>query len=187
MTRRNLSDILRQEVKKDTSDTSAPEAQTASAASKASAAKNRKAPPNPQPEKASNAVETQLTAQVTELKAALAQGVEHEKELQGQIKALQSEVKRHQKEVASLEAQDSKLKAELAEAKAVILQLSEANTQMSESLDALKAPKAPKTQPQPQRKTPLSLRPLPSHSVQHSIAPSGSVSNPKTVDVGWMD
>jgi predicted RNase H-like nuclease (RuvC/YqgF family) len=190
MTRRNLSDILRQEVKKETSETAAPEAQPDNTAGKATATKNRKAAPSPEPAQDSNAAQAELTAQITELKAALAQGADHEKELQTQIKSLQAEVKRHQKEVATLEAQsaqDAKLKTELAEAKAVILQLSEANTQMSESLDALKAPKASKTQPQAQRKTPLALRPLPSHSVQHSIAPSGSVSKPKSVDVGWMD
>jgi predicted RNase H-like nuclease (RuvC/YqgF family) len=193
MTRRNLSDILRQEVKKETSETSAPEAQPANAADKATTTKNRKAIPSAEPSNESDAAQERLTAQMTELKAALAQGADHEKELQTQIKSLQAEVKRHQKEVATLEAQaaqDAKLKTELAEAKAVILQLSEANTQMSESLDALKAPKAtPKAQPQAQsqRKTPLALRPLPSHSVQHSIAPSGSVSKPKSVDVGWMD
>jgi hypothetical protein len=66
------------------------------------------------------------------------------------------------------------------------LQLSEANTLMSESLDALKSSKTPKAQPQAQRKAPLSLRPLPSHSVQHSVAPANT-SKPKTVDVGWMD
>ena len=192
MTRRNLSDILRQEVKKETSETAAPEAQPDNAAGKATATKNRKEAPSPEPAQDSDAAQAQLTAQITELKAALAQGADHEKELQTQIKSLQAEVKRHQKEVATLEAQsaqDAKLKTELAEAKAVILQLSEANTQMSESLDALKAPKVSKAQPQPQpqRKTPLALRPLPSHSVQHSIAPSGSASKPKSVDVGWMD
>jgi predicted RNase H-like nuclease (RuvC/YqgF family) len=190
MTRRNLSDILRQEVKKETSETAAPETQPANAASKATATKNRKAAPSPEPSNESDAAQELLTAQITELKAALGQGADHEKELQAQIKSLQADVKRHQKEVATLEAQgaqDAKLKTELAEAKAVILQLSEANTQLSESLDALKAPKSPKAQPQAQRKTPLALRPLPSHSVQHSIAPSGPVSNPKSVDVGWMD
>jgi predicted RNase H-like nuclease (RuvC/YqgF family) len=192
MTRRNLSDILRQEVKKETPEASAPEAQSAGDAAKATATKNRKAAPSPEPSKESDAAKELLTAQITELKAALAQGADHEKELQAQIKSLQAEVKRHQKEVATLEAQgaqEAKLKTELAEAKAVILQLSEANTQLSESLDALRAPKAPKAQPQAQlqRKTPLALRPLPSHSVQHSIAPSGQPSKPKSVDVGWMD
>ena len=193
MTRRNLSDILRQEVKKDTSEPSAPEAPPANVAVKATATKSRKAASSPEPLNESEAAQELLTAQITELKTALAQGADHEKELQAQIKTLQAEVKRHQKEVATLEAQgaqDAKLKAELAEAKAVILQLSEANTQMSESLDALKATKTtPKAQPQAQsqRKTPLALRPLPSHSVQHSIAPSGAASKPKSVDVGWMD
>ena len=192
MTRRNLSDILRQEVKKETPEAAAPEAQPASDAVKATATKNRKTAPSAEPSNESDAVKELLTVQITELKAALAQGADHEKELQAQIKSLQVDVKRHQKEVATLEsqgAQDAKLKTELAEAKTVILQLSEANTQMSESLDALKAPKAPKAQPQAQlqRKTPLALRPLPSHSVQHSIAPSGQASKPKSVDVGWMD
>ena len=192
MTRRNLSDILRQEVKKETPEAAAPEAQPANDAVKATATKNRKTDPSAEPSNEIDAVKELLTAQITELKAALAQGTDHEKELQAQIKSLQVDVKRHQKEVATLEsqgAQDAKLKTELAEAKAVILQLSEANTQMSESLDAFKAPKAPKAQPQAQlqRKTPLALRPLPSHSVQHSIAPSGQASKPKSVDVGWMD
>jgi chromosome segregation ATPase len=187
MTRRNLSDILRQEVKKDSSEATEPDSKPSNTVAKASTNKTRKAVSSEVvPE--NGAAQAQLTAQITELKAALAQGADREKELQGQIKSLQADVKRYQKEVATLEdqvAQDAKLKAELAEAKAVILQLSEANTQLSESLDALKAPKAAKAQPQ--RKAPLSLRPLPSHSVQHSIAPSGAASKPKTVDVGWMD
>jgi predicted RNase H-like nuclease (RuvC/YqgF family) len=188
MTRRNLSDILRQEVKKDSPEATEPDSKSSNTAAKASTSKTRKAVPSTEVVPENGAAQAQLTAQITELKAALAQGAEHEKELQTQIKSLQAEVKRHQKEVATLEAQaaqDAKLKTELAEAKAVILQLSEANTQLSESLDALKAPKAPNAQPQ--RKAPLSLRPLPSHSVQHSIAPSGAASKPKTVDVGWMD
>jgi predicted RNase H-like nuclease (RuvC/YqgF family) len=188
MTRRNLSDILRQEVKKDTPEATEPDSKPSNTAAKASTSKTRKAVPSTEAAPENGAAQALLAAQITELKAALAQGAEHEKELQTQIKSLQADVKRHQKEVATLEAQvaqDAKLKTELAEAKAVILQLSEANTQLSESLDALKAPKAPKTQPQ--RKAPLSLRPLPSHSVQHSIAPSGAASKPKTVDVGWMD
>jgi predicted RNase H-like nuclease (RuvC/YqgF family) len=188
MTRRNLSDILRQEVKKETPEATEPDAKSSNAAGKTSANKTRKAAPRSESAPESESAQALLIAQITELKAALAQGAEHEKELQAQIKSLQAEVKRHQKEASTLEAQvvqDAKLKAELAEAKSVILQLSEANTQMSESLDALKAPKASKGQPQ--RKAPLSLRPLPSHSVQHSIAPSGAASKPKTVDVGWMD
>jgi predicted RNase H-like nuclease (RuvC/YqgF family) len=188
MTRRNLSDILRQEVKKETPEATEPDAKSTNAAGKATASKTRKTAPSSESNSENDAAQALFTAQITELKTALAQGGEHEKELQGQIKSLQADVKRHQKEVAALEAQvaqDAKLKAELAEAKAVILQLSEANTQLSESLDALKAPKAAKAQPQ--RKAPLSLRPLPSHSVQHSIAPTGAASKPKTVDVGWMD
>jgi predicted RNase H-like nuclease (RuvC/YqgF family) len=188
MTRRNLSDILRQEVKKETPEVTEPDAKPTNVAGKATASKTRKTALSSESNSENDAAQALLTAQIAELKTALAQGGEHEKELQAQIKSLQVEVKRHQKEVAALEAQvaqDAKLKTELAEAKAVILQLSEAHTQLSESLDALKAPKAPKAQPQ--RKAPLSLRPLPSHSVQHSIAPSGAASKPKTVDVGWMD
>jgi chromosome segregation ATPase len=188
MTRRNLSDILRQEVKKETPEATEPDSKSSNAAGKTTASKTRKAAPSSEAASERESAQTLLTAQITELKTALAQGAEQEKELQAQIKSLQAEVKRHQKEVATLEAQvaqDAKLKAELVEAKAVILQLSESNTQLSESLDALTAPKAPKAQPQ--RKAPLSLRPLPSHSVQHSIAPSGAASKPKSVDVGWMD
>jgi chromosome segregation ATPase len=188
MTRRNLSDILRQEVKKETPEATESDAKSTNAAGKATTSKTRKAAPSSEAALDKEATQTLLTAQIAELKAALDQGADREKDLQGQIKSLQADVKRYQKEVATLEAQiaqDAKLKAELAEAKAVILQLSESNTQLSESLDALKAPKAAKAQPQ--RKAPLSLRPLPSHSVQHSIAPSGAASKPKTVDVGWMD
>jgi predicted RNase H-like nuclease (RuvC/YqgF family) len=189
MTRRNLSDILRQEVKKETPEATEPDSKVSIAAEKATGSKVRKAAPSPEPEKEREPAKEKYEAQITELKAALSQGAEYEKELQAQIKSLQADVKRHQKDVVTLEAQvaqGSGLKAELAEAKAVILQLSEANTLMSESLDALKASKMPKAQPQAQRKAPLSLRPLPSHSVQHSVAPANA-SKPKTVDVGWMD
>jgi predicted RNase H-like nuclease (RuvC/YqgF family) len=191
MTRRNLSDILRQEVKKETPEATEPDSKVSSAPpEKATESKTRKAAPISEPEKESEPAKEKYEAQITELKAALSQGAEHEKALQAQIKSLQAEVKHHQKDVVTLEAQvaqGSGLKAELAEAKAVILQLSEANTLMSESLDALKSSKTP----QAQRKAPLSLRPLPSHSaqrtsVQHSVAPANA-SKPKTVDVGWMD
>lgn len=195
MTRRNLSDILRQEVQKETPEATEPDSKVSISAEKVTASKVRKAVPSPEPEKEREPAKEKYEAQITELKAALSQGAEQEKELQAQVKSLQAEVKRHQKDVVSLEAQvaqGSGLKAELAEAKAVILQLSEANTLMSESLDALKSSKTPKAQPQAQRKAPLSLRPLPSHSVQrtpsvqHSVAPANA-SKPKTVDVGWMD
>ena len=189
MTRRNLSDILRQEVKKETPETSEPESKPVAAettempaaATPSRARKSAAAVSSADSAKANDASEAKFTAQITELKAALAQGAEHEKTLQVEIKSLQADVKRQQKEVGGLEAQVSRLKTELTEAKDVILQLSEENTQMRKTVDELKAPKA-----QPQRKAPLSLRSVPSHSVQ----PSGTTSStkkPKSVDVGWMD
>jgi chromosome segregation ATPase len=183
MTRRNLSDILRQEVQKEAPDDAEKESKPSVTTAKAAASQTRKAAASPA--KDSESANGQLAAQITELKAALAQGEEHEKDLQAQIKSLQAEVKRQQKEMGSLEAQVaqvSTLKKELTEAREVILQLSEANTEMGKTLDDLKTPKA-----QPQRKAPLSLRPLPSHSMQHSKAPSGNASQSKSVDVGWMD
>jgi chromosome segregation ATPase len=192
MTRRNLSDILRQEVKKETPETSEPDSkpvavetpETAVAVA-ASSSRARKATATASSSAdsatANDASEAKFTAQITELKAALAQGAEHEKTLQAEVKSLQADVKRQQKEAGGFEAQVARLKTELTEAKDVILQLSEENTQMRKTVDELKAPKA-----QPQRKAPLSLRSLPSHSVQ----PSGTTSStkkPKSVDVGWMD
>jgi chromosome segregation ATPase len=185
MTRRNLSDILRQEVQKEAPEDAEKESKPSATTAKAAASQTRKAAASPAPAKDSESANGQLAAQITELKAALAQGEEHEKDLQAQIKSLQTEVKRQQKEMGSLEAQVaqvSTLKKELTEAREVILQLSEANTEMGKTLDDLKTPKA-----QPQRKAPLSLRPLPSHSMQHSKAPSGNASQSKSVDVGWMD
>ncbi len=191
MTRRNLSDILRQEVKKETSETSEPESKPvaveksetvdAAAASSSRGRKSAAAASSADSAKANDASEAKFTAQIIELKAALAQGAEHEKTLQADIKSLQADVKRQQKEVGGLEAQVSRLKTELTEAKDVILQLSEENTQMRKTVDELKAPKA-----QPQRKAPLSLRSVPSHSVQPS-SQSNSTNKPKSVDVGWMD
>ncbi len=191
MTRRNLSDILRQEVEKETPETSEPESKPveveksetvdAAAASSSRARKSAAAASSADSAKANDASEAKFTAQITELKAALAQGAEHEKTLQSEIKSLQTDVKRQQKEVGGLEAQVSRLKTDLTEAKDVILQLSEENTQMSKTVDELKAPKA-----QAQRKAPLSLRSVPSHSVQPS-SQSSSTSKPKSVDVGWMD
>ncbi|WP_404785689.1 hypothetical protein [Altericista sp. CCNU0014] len=182
MTRRNLSDILRQEVQKEATES---ESKPSAAPEKAAASRTRKAAASAVPRKDSEPNEGQFAAQITELKAALTQGAEREKDLQAQIDSLRTEVKRYQKEVGSFEtqvAQVSVLKTELAEAKEVILQLSEANTEMGKTLDALKTPKA-----QPQRKAPLSLRPLPSHSVQHSKAPTSNTGQSKSVDVGWMD
>jgi chromosome segregation ATPase len=191
MTRRNLSDILRQEVKKETSETSEPESKPvaveksgtvdAAAASSSRARKSTAATSSADSAKANDASEAKFTAQITELKVALAQGAEHEKTLQAEIKSLQADVKRQQKEAGGLEAQVSRLKTELTEAKDVILQLSEENTQMRKTVDELKTPKA-----QPQRKAPLSLRSLPSHSVQPSNQ-SSSTNKSKSVDVGWMD
>jgi chromosome segregation ATPase len=189
MTRRNLSDILRQEVKKETPETSEPESTpvegeksgTVDAAATSASRGRKSAARSADSAQANDASEAKFTAQITELKAALAQGAEHEKTLQADIKSLQTEVKRHQKEVGGLEAQVSRLKTELTEAKDVILQLSEENTQMSKTVDELKAPKA-----QAQRKAPLSLRSVPSHSVQPS-SQSSSTNKPKSVDVGWMD
>jgi septal ring factor EnvC (AmiA/AmiB activator) len=183
MTRRNLSDILRQEVKKETPDTSEPESkpaavETAAAADPSRARRSTAVASSADSAQVKDASEAKFTAQITELTAALAQGAEHEKTLQAEIKSLQADVKRQQKEAGGLESQVSRLKAELTEAKSVILQLSEENTQMRKTVDESKASKA-----QPQRKSPLSLR---SHSVQPRSQTSGT-NNPKSVDVGWMD
>lgn len=193
MTRRNLSDILRQEVKKETSEASEPESkpvaaeksETVDAVAATPSSRGRKSSPavsnSADSAKVNDASEAKFTAQISELKAALAQGADHEKTLQAEIKSLQADIKRQQKEVGGLEAQVSRLKTELTEAKDVILQLSEENTQMRKTVDELKAPKA-----QTQRKAPLSLRSVPSHSVQPS-SQSSSTNKPKSVDVGWMD
>jgi chromosome segregation ATPase len=192
MTRRNLSDILRQEVKKETPETSepdskpvaleTPEAAVAAAASSSRARKSTAAASSSADSATANdASEAKFTAQITELKAALTQGAGHEKTLQAEIKSLQADIKRQQKEAGGLESQVSRLKTELTEARDVILQLSEENTQMSKTVDELKAPKA-----QPQRKAPLSLRSLPSHSVQPNNK-ANSTNKSKSVDVGWMD
>jgi chromosome segregation ATPase len=172
MTRRNLSDVLRQEATKDAAD---PESKPESQAAPAKAASRRKSADTP-------AVADQ-TAQIQELKAALAQGAEQEKTFQAQIKTLEAKAKQQQQQIKTLETelgQSSKLKAELAEAKEVILQLSEVNTQMSKTLDELKNP------PQKAKaKSPLAVRPLPHHSMQ--LKPSENIDKPKVIDVGWMD
>jgi chromosome segregation ATPase len=181
VTRRKLSDVLRQEVTKDAPEGSAPARETSA---KASTAKS-----TTQKATASPAKEDQ-SAQLKELKAALTQGAEQEKALHAQIKTLQGDVKLKQKQIDSLElqlGQVSQLKADLAEAKEVILQLSEANTQMGKTLDELKQKPAQEKAPAkaPLSRTPLSIRPntVPYHSMQHGPAPSKS----KSVDVGWMD
>jgi chromosome segregation ATPase len=177
VTRRKLSDVLRQEVIKDAPEGSA-QAQETSV--KASTAKS-----TTQKATASPAKEDQ-SAQLSELKAALAQGAEQEKALHAEIKTLEADVKLKQKQISTLESQMGQvgqLKADLAEAKEVILQLSEANTQMGKTLDELK--QKPAQEKAPLSRTPLSIRPntVPYHSMQHGPAPS----KPKSVDVGWMD
>jgi chromosome segregation ATPase len=181
MTRRKLSDVLRQEVTKDAPEDSA---QVQESPAKASTIKNtaQKSTANPEQENQS--------AQLKELKAALAQGAEQEKALHVQIKTLQGDVKLKQKQIDTLESQIgqvSQLKVDLAEAKEVILQLSEANTQMGKTLDELKqkTPQEKAPSKAPLSRTPLSIRPntLPYHSVQHGPTPT----KPKSVDVGWMD
>jgi chromosome segregation ATPase len=177
MTRRNLSDVLRQEATKEAADSSPKaESQANSAAhSSKTAGRTRK-----------SSTETPVadqSAQIEELKAALAQGAEQEKAFQTQIKTLEAKVKTQQQQIKALETevgQSSKLKTELAEAKEVILQLSEANTQMGKTLDELKNP------PQKAKtKSPLAVRPLPRHSLQ--LKPSENIDKPKVIDVGWMD
>lgn len=184
MTRRNLSDVLRQEVTKDAEE-AAPNAASKSeatpAAQKAASRASKSVAPSAVP-----AVVDQ-SAQLAELKAALAQGAEQEKALQSKIRSLEVSVKQQQTQIKALEkdletqsGQAANLKTELTEAKDVILQLSEANTQMSQTLDELKKP--------PQRtkaKAPLAVRPLPRHSIQ--LKPSENIDPPKTIDVGWMD
>jgi chromosome segregation ATPase len=178
MTRRNLSDVLRQEVSKETVDP-APKAESQAVPAKASSSRDRKSATSPDL--------ADQTAQIQELKAALTQGADQEKALQAQIKALEATVKQQQQQIKeqskALETQlgqESKVKTELAEAKEVILQLSEANTQMSKTLDELKSPKQ-----STKAKAPLAVRPLPRHSMQ--IKPSEAIDKPKTIDVGWMD
>jgi chromosome segregation ATPase len=187
MTKRNLSDLLRQEVSKDETG-EAPSQPQDSSKSNGQARQNKPA-------------STQLESQVKELKAALAQAAEQEQQMQDQIKSLQAEVKQKDKQIAESKADGAKgekLQQELAEAKEVILQLSAANTQMSTTLDELKNPppsqlqRQKQAQPQPQRQ-PVesiqrraaisSLSPIRHHSIQHGPAPKPS----KSVDVGWMD
>jgi predicted RNase H-like nuclease (RuvC/YqgF family) len=196
MTRRNLSDILRQEVQKDapveTSGTDLKETKSPAANSDkktvavtTTTSRVRK-PTGTDPTKENGA--DQSAAQLAELKAALSQGADHEKALQVQVKALQADIALQHKEVSRLEkqaAQSSQLKAELAEAKEVILQLSEENTQMKKTLDELKAPKA---QSNPSKwKGALAVKPLPSHSVQHRESGNSAAKQSKSVDIGWMD
>lgn len=174
MTRRNLSDVLRQEVTKDPAE----DAAEIEAAPPAKAGRTRKA---------TAPVEDQA-AQLDELKAALAQGAEQEKGLQAQVQTLEKTVHQQQQQIDALENQvaqgDSKLKAELAEAREVILQLSQANTEMSKTAEAAKQPKqTPKQTTKP--RSSLTVRPLPRHSIQ--IRPSETTDKPKTIDVGWMD
>jgi predicted RNase H-like nuclease (RuvC/YqgF family) len=172
MTRRKLSDVLRQEVTKDSGE-DAIQAEVVETPA-VTATRTRKTTDTP-------ATEDQ-SAQVQELKAALMHGAEQEKEFQSQIKSLESDVKQKQKQIESLElqtAQVAQLKTELAEAKEVILQLSAANTQMSSSLDQVK--KQPLAQ---KSRTLMPLNSIPHHSIQHGTTQS---SKPKSVDVGWMD
>jgi predicted RNase H-like nuclease (RuvC/YqgF family) len=172
MTRRNLSDVLRQEATKEPVD---PESKPESQAAPAKTASRRKSADTP--------TGADQTAQIQELKAALAQGAEQEKALQAQLKTLDVKAKQQQQQIKALETelgQSTKLKTELTEAKEVILQLSEANTQMSQTLDELKNP------PQKTKaRAPLAVRPLPRHSLQ--LKPSENIDKPKTIDVGWMD
>jgi predicted RNase H-like nuclease (RuvC/YqgF family) len=177
MTRRNLSDVLRQEATKEATDVE-PKAESPanSAANPVKAASRTRKP-------STDTSIADQTAQIQELKAALAQGAEQEKAFQAQIKTLETKVKQQQQQIKTFEteqSQSSKLKTELAEAKEVILQLSEANTQMSQTLDELKNP------PQKAKaRAPLAVRPLPRHSLQ--LKPSENIDKPKAIDVGWMD
>jgi chromosome segregation ATPase len=195
MTRRNLSDVLRQEAKKEAPEAQADQATTPTKTSaaktkvakmeavKAEAVRSTKTTPEPALESVDQ------SAQIAELKAALVQGAAQEKNLQAQLKQLQSEVERKQKQVDTLEqqlAQVEKVKAELADAKEMILQLSEVNTQMSATLDELKKPAAPTVRKEKTMTRTLSAPPLPAHAIQHHDA-SGSTPKPKTIDVGWMD
>jgi predicted RNase H-like nuclease (RuvC/YqgF family) len=177
MTRRNLSDVLRQEATKEATDLE-PKAES----SANSVANPAKAASRTRKSSTDTSVADQ-TAQIQELKAALAQGAEQEKAFQAQIKTLATKVKQQQQQIKTFETeqgQSSKLKTELAEAKEVILQLSEANTQMSKTLDELKNP------PQNAKaRASLAVRPLPRHSLQ--LKPSENIDKPKVIDVGWMD
>lgn len=178
MTRRNLSDILRQEVQKETSGADSEETKPHSAGGdkKPAAASRARKQPAEDLVAEHKPAEDRATAQIAELKAALAQGADHEKDLQAQVKALQSDVTHQKKEV-------NRFKAELAEAKELILKLSEENTQLNTALEESKTSKA-----QPKWKGALAVKPLPSHSVQHSeSSTSTAAKQSKSVDVGWMD
>ena len=183
MTRRNLSDVLRQEVTKDPAEAEVNEADPkAESTASAKSTRTQKAAPADQSD------------QLAELKVALTQGAEQEKALQTQIKALEASAKQQLKQIQSLEdqiEQVSQLKADLAEAREVILQLSESNTELTQTLEDMKPKqsKQPQRQPQkplhPPKARALAVRPLPQHSMQ--IKPTDAVDQPKSIDVGWMD
>ena len=184
MTRRNLSDVLRQEVTKDPVEAEPSKTKSDAEASSVPAKTTRTPKATP--------ASVDQGDQLKELKAALIQGAEQEKSLQAQIKVLEKNVQQQLEQIQSLEAQidqASQLKAELAEARDVILQLSEANTEITQTLEELKQSKQTQRQPQKSLHQPkarsLAVRPLPRHSLQ--IQPTDAVDQPKVIDVGWMD
>lgn len=196
MSKKGLSDLLREEVAKE-KDSETEEANPVAAVEPASPWEEAEPPP-PATAPASRLTKAQLEGRVAELTVTLEKAGEGEKALQNQINDLESELEAQKDLINSLEAKleqasllagelaaqktlVEKLEAELAEQKQLVgkLYAELQQVQQQEKLAEISVPELP-----PKKAFPAAIQPRPIGRSTIPSQPSPALSNE---DIGWFD
>lgn len=177
MTRKQLTDLLREEVQKP-AEAELERSQDAQDETQPVTASTRS--------KRTSPTKAELESTIAELKAALA-AAQAGTDWQQQLNNLQAELQEQKQLVDRLKADLEKadqIQAELEQAKSVIRSLSEVNEQLTHNIDALKK----QDQKSSPVKNPLKLQvsSLPYHSLQHKAHQPLSTDLSDS-DIGWVD
>lgn len=206
MARKRLSDLLREEAKKDE-----PEKDSSETAIEAEVIETTKAPAaeNPIATPASPAMEAAQEIAVADqkLQVALAEAEKREASLQQQVTDLTAQLDQQTSLITSLKADLEKARAatvELEKAKHTALQLAEENTQLQQEVKALKQPTSTKPALSRKASEPVAppapapnpgeaahqaaMRKQQERSLAHPMFPAGSSPGQlSNQDLGWVD
>jgi len=183
MTKKQLTDLLREEVQKPPeAEPERSEGETPSSSDQVSNGTKGSSKNTPTRAKRTSPTKAELENTVAELKAALA-AAQVDTDWQRQLSGLQAELQEQRQLVNRLKADLEKanqLQSELEQAKAVIRSLTEVNDQLTQDMNALKK--------HDQKSSPMKLqvRSLPYHSVQHKGHQPLSTDLSDS-EIGWVD